>query len=154
MTLVSTFIPVDFYDWRPPDIHLNQLRCAHGDVTHLAFDDNSISSLSCMHVVEHIGLERFGDPFDPRGDLKAINELQRVLKTGGKLLFVVPVSGVMRIQYNAHRIYTYESIINYFNRLKLVSFALITDNNQYLENADCKIADIQKYGCGCFLFTK
>ncbi len=31
-----------------------------------------------MHVVEHVGLGRYGDPLDPDGDLKAIAELKRV----------------------------------------------------------------------------
>ena len=30
-----------------------------------------------MHVIEHIGLGRYGDPLDPDGDIKAINELKK-----------------------------------------------------------------------------
>ena len=44
-----------------------------------------------MHVIEHIGLGRYGDKFDYDGDLKAIKELKRVLAVGGNLLFVVPI---------------------------------------------------------------
>jgi hypothetical protein len=36
-----------------------------------------------MHVVEHIGLGRYGDPIDPDGDLKAISELKRVVQKRG-----------------------------------------------------------------------
>jgi hypothetical protein len=36
-----------------------------------------------MHVVEHIGLGRYGEPMDEQGDLKAIEELKRVLAPGG-----------------------------------------------------------------------
>jgi SAM-dependent methyltransferase len=154
ITCVSSFIPVEFYDYRPAQLNLSNLKTGFADVTKLPFDDDSIESLSCMHVVEHIGLERYGDPFDPQGDMKAITELQRVLMPGGNLLFVVPVGGQMRIQYNAHRIYTYESIINYFVELKLLQFALITDNGEYLENSDGNTASKQNYGCGCFWFTK
>jgi hypothetical protein len=59
-----------------------------------------------MHVIEHIGLGRYGEALDPDGDLKAIRELVRVLAAGGNLLVVVPV-GRPRIQFNAHRIYDY-----------------------------------------------
>jgi SAM-dependent methyltransferase len=107
-----------------------------------------------MHVVEHIGLERYGDIFDPEGDLKAIRELERVLKPNGNLLFVVPIEGKMRIQYNAHRIYTYNNIMEYFRNLKLVSFSLITDDAKFIEDAKIGISDLQKYGCGCFWFKK
>ena len=36
-----------------------------------------------MHVVEHIGLERYGDPFDSQGDLKPMRQLERVLAPQG-----------------------------------------------------------------------
>ncbi len=43
----------------------------------------SVESLSCKHVIEHIGLGRYGDVLDPGGDLKAISELKRALAVGG-----------------------------------------------------------------------
>jgi glycosyltransferase involved in cell wall biosynthesis len=151
---VSAFIPIDFYDYRPAKLNLSGLSCDFADVTKLPFADNSVESLSCMHVVEHIGLERYGDKFDPQGDLKAMRELQRVLKQGGELLFVVPVGGKMRIQYNAHRIYTYSSICEYFSGCTLKQFALVTDQGKFLPEADEKNANEQNYGCGCFLLRK
>lgn len=83
VTMLSAFLPVEFYDYRPADISLAGLRCCHADLISLPFESNSIKSLSCMHVIEHIGLERYGDPFDPQGDLKAMRELIRVLAPGG-----------------------------------------------------------------------
>ena len=145
---------MEFYDYRPANIKINNLECKSADVTSLPFEENSIDSLSCMHVVEHIGLERYGDAFDPEGDLKAINELKRVLKPSGNLLFVVPIGEKMRIQYNAHRIYTYEVILNYFSDLNLEEFSLITDDSSYIENATKEMANNQRYGCGCFFFKK
>jgi hypothetical protein len=43
-----------------------------------------------MHVVEHVGLGRYGDPIDANGDAQAIKELKCVLWPGGVLYFVVP----------------------------------------------------------------
>lgn len=153
-TLVSAFIPFEFYDYRPATVTLSDLKSHHADLLQLPFGDNSLPSLSCMHVVEHIGLERYGDPFDPKGDLKAMGELSRVLARGGCLLFVVPIGGEARIQYNAHRIYTYQMITNYFDKLTLCSFSLITDCGCYIENATDEDTMRQKYGCGCFVFIK
>jgi SAM-dependent methyltransferase len=154
ISLVSAFIPVDFYDYRPASIDISNLKCGMADLLCLPFPDNSIQSLSCMHVVEHIGLEQYGDPFDPKGDLKAIAELQRVLQPGGRLLFVVPVGDTARIQYNAHRIYTFDQIKTYFSKLELSSFSFITDKGKFIENAEFDDTKNNKYGCGCFLFTK
>ncbi len=154
VTLVSSFIPVKFYDYRPVDFTLSNLESKFGDLMALPFTDNSVSSLSCMHVVEHIGLQRYGDPIDAKGDIKAIAELTRVLKPGGHLYFVTPVGAEARIQYNAHRIYTYKMVLSLFPDLILEDFALVTDEGKFINNASESVADKQGYGCGCFLFTK
>lgn len=151
-TLVSAFVPIDFYDYRPVYIGLADLQIKCADLTALPFADSSIPSLSCMHVVEHIGLGRYGDALDSEGDLKAIRELKRVL--AGDLLFVVPVGGQPKVIFNLHRIYSYEQIIGYFKELKLVEFALIPDTGGFIEQATKELADGQNYGCGCFWFRK
>ena len=151
--IISAFVPVDFYDYRPADLKLSNLKSASADLTKLSFADNSLSSLSCMHTAEHIGLGRYGDPIDATGDLKAINELKRVLAPGGSLLFVVPV-GKQKIEYNAHRIYSYEMIREYFKELALKEFSLIDDAGYFMVNANSDAVKDQKYACGCFWFVK
>lgn len=153
--LVSAFVPIKFYDYRPVDLRLSQLTADCADLTNLVFETASIQSLSCMHVVEHIGLGRYGDALNPNNDLKAISELKRVLAPGGSLLFVVPV-GQPKIMFNAHRIYAVAQILDAFADLQLSQFALITDNlhNGLIENAPLELADRQKYGCGCFWFQR
>ena len=152
-TQLSAFIPVRFYDYRPAMMKLDNLISEKADLTNLFFDTNSIESLSCMHTVEHIGLGRYGDPIDPSGDLKAINELKRVVKPGGSLLFVTPV-GKARIIFNAHRIYSALAVEKAFEGFKLEDFSLVTDDSRFLRGAELKEADHQKYGCGCFWFKK
>jgi ubiquinone/menaquinone biosynthesis C-methylase UbiE len=118
--IVSAFVPIKFYDYRPANLQLSNLSTDSADLTCLPFNDASIESISCMHVVEHIGLGRYGDLLDPNGDLKAISELKRVLSTNGNLLFVVPVGGTPRIMFNAHRIYSYGQVISYFQDFELI----------------------------------
>lgn len=89
VTLVSAFLPIDFYDFRPVDLKMDGLESFHADIVNLPFENNSVYSFSCMHVVEHVGLGRYGDAIDYDGDLKAIAELLRVLAQGGNLIFVV-----------------------------------------------------------------
>jgi SAM-dependent methyltransferase len=154
--VASAFVPIDFYEYRPAEIELDRLTSRHADLTALPFDDASIPSLSCMHVVEHIGLGRYGDPLDPRGDLVAMLQLQRVLARGGTLLFVVPV-GRPRVQFNAHRIYGYEQVLEGFRGLRLVEFALIPDSAEtgnLMRHADPSLVSEQRYACGCFRFER
>ena len=132
MSIASAFVPITFYDYRPAPLTLGNLRCKRADLTSLPFADESVDSLSCMHVVEHIGLERYGDPFSPQGDIAAMRELARVLGRGGRLLFAVPIGGVAKIHYNAHRIYTYSAVLAAFGSLCLEEFALVTDRGDSL----------------------
>ncbi|MEH6503184.1 MAG: DUF268 domain-containing protein [Cycloclasticus sp.] len=154
-TLVSAFIPVKFYDYRPAQIALENFQCGHADIIGLPFKSNSIQSLSCMHVVEHIGLGRYGDKLDVDGDLKAIKELKRVVAGNGDLYFVVPI-GKAKIMFNAHRIYAYEQILSYFKGFSLKEFTLIPDQSTdgLIVNATKEQSDMQNYGCGCFWFQK
>ena len=154
-SIVSAFIPTEFYDFRPAPLVLDGLKCGAADLTELPFASNSIASLSCMHVLEHIGLGRYGDPLDANGDLTAMRELIRVLAPGGDLLVAVPM-GRERVQFNAHRIYDYHRLISYFDGLTLQEFALIPDGPvaDGLLAADASLAAAQEYGCGCFWFKK
>lgn len=151
--IVSAFVPVDFYDYRPANLKLSNLSSQPGDLNKLTFEDNSIKSLSCMHTIEHIGLGRYGDAIDAQGDISSINELKRVVEPNGSLLFVVPV-GKPKIEFNAHRIYSYEQVVGYFKGFKLKEFSLVTDTADFIENANHELVKNQNYGCGCFWFIK
>lgn len=154
--LVSAFIPVRFYDYRPADLRLTGLQTAHADLHNLPFEKHSIKSVSCMHTLEHIGLGRYGDPIDPEGDLKAIKGLKSVLASGGDMLIVVPI-GIPKIEYNAHRIYSYEQIMSYFadEKVYLHEFSFIPEfekDGGLMRNADPLLAKDAHYACGCFWF--
>lgn len=60
----------------------------------------------CFNIssIEHDGLGRYGDPLDPRGDLKTMLEYKNILKEDGLMFLAVPV-GEDRVYYNVHRIY-------------------------------------------------
>lgn len=155
-SILSASLPIEFYDYRPASLGLDNLRSERADLLRLPFEDGSIQSLSCMHVVEHIGLGRYGDALDSHGDLRAIAELKRVVAPMGDLLLVVPV-GRPRVMFNAHRIYSYEQILSYFSELVLKEFALIPDDEAtggLMRHANSDLVKDQVYACGCFWFQK
>jgi len=154
--IVSAATPVAFYDFRPASLGLDGLDSAAADLCALHFADDSIASLSCLHVLEHVGLGRYGDPIDPTGDVLAASELRRALAPGGSLLIVVPV-GQPRVQFNAHRVYGYEQVLELFHGLALEEFALIPDDEAQgglLRHAAPTLVATQNYACGCFHFRK
>ena len=155
-SVVSAFVPVEFYEYHPPAVELARLGVHSVDLLKLPFADGSVSSLSCMHVVEHVGLGRYGDPLDPDADLQAMAELKRALAPGGQLLFVVPV-GRPRVAFNAHRVYALDTIEEAFTGLDLREFALIPDSARdggLIRGAAPELAARQDCGCGCFWFVR
>jgi hypothetical protein len=143
-TILSAFVPVKFYDYRPAKLTLDNYFTDFIDLKKLSFESNSIMSISCMHTIEHIGLGRYGDELDVDGDIKSINELKRVLAFDGNLLFVTPV-GKPKIAFNAHRIYSYEQIIDYFCPLELIEFSLIPDSGGLIRHANPSLVSDQEY---------
>jgi len=153
-TLVSAFVETEFYDFRPASVQLDGLTCSKGDATALPFKSKSVESISCMHVVEHIGLGRYGDELDAEGDLKAISELKRVISDDGHIYFVVPIGGVANIQFNKHRVYTYQMVKGLFDEFDIVDFSLVTDSGDFIPKSSEKLSNEQVYGCGCFLLKR
>lgn len=154
--IISAFVPVAFFDYRPASLHLSDLTTGHADLTQLHFASNSISSLSCMHTIEHIGLGRYGDPVNPDGDVKACSELARVLAPEGQLIFVTPIGKEGVIQFNAHRIYTYELVLKLFTTLRLEEFSYVPETGTAGVRENAKPEDLvnETYACGLFLFSK
>lgn len=151
--LLGAVIPVTFVDYRPLQVELTGLESLGADILKLPFAAKSIESLSCLHVAEHIGLGRYGDPLDPQGTLKAAHELTRVLAEGGNLYFALPV-GKPCLCFNAHRIHQASTICNYFSNLELVEFSGVHDDGRYVERVGISEFDDSDYACGFFWFRR
>ncbi len=150
---VSLITHSEFIDIRPIRTNLVNLTVKKADVLQLPYKSNSVSSLSSLHVLEHIGLGRYGDPIDSEGTLKAIQEIIRVLKKGGYFYISLPI-GKYRICFNAHRIHTPQMIVDYCSGLKLIDFSVVDDVGAYSENVDYHKYSKLHYGCGMFRFKK
>jgi hypothetical protein len=150
---LTVITQVTFIDIRPLMANLENLCSRKGDILSMPFENNSILSLSCLHVAEHIGLGRYGDPLDPLGTKKACKELTRILAIGGNLYFSLPV-GKPKLCFNAHRIHSPQQIIEYFSDLELVELSGVDDEGNFIKNIDITILANSDYACGLFHFTK
>jgi SAM-dependent methyltransferase len=124
-----------------------------GSITALPLPDDSVPSVSCLHVLEHIGLGRYGDPVDPDGWRRGLAELQRVLAPGGRLYLGVPI-GTERLHFNAHRVFRPATIIAAASRLTLATFSYVDDAGDLHENVEVERFPGAEYGCGLFEFRK
>lgn len=150
---LTTLVEVVFVDIRPLDVHLDRLTSIAGSVLDLPFADRSVESISCLHVAEHVGLGRYGDPLDPSGTQRAAKELQRVLAPNGQLLFSLPV-GVPRVCFNAHRIHGPREIVGMFDELELAEFSAVDDAGTFSVDRDPADLEDARYGLGLFRFVR
>lgn len=153
LSVLSAQQATTFVDYRPLKAKLPGLDSMAGDILNLPFADDSVQSLSCLHVIEHIGLGRYGDPIDPQGSVKAALELQRIVSPGGKLFLSLPI-GRERVCFNAHRVHAPATVLALFPRMKLLEFSYVDDAGCYHEAQPIKVTDSLEYGCGLFCFEK
>jgi hypothetical protein len=153
VSVLSAFVPTTFIDFRPLPVNLTNLQTRAGDIMRLPFAEGELCSLSCLHVIEHIGLGRYGDPLDPDGLRKAASELKRVVARNGRLYLSTPV-GRERVCFNAHRISSPGSLIALFDGFDLASFGLVDDQGAFRPGASPADGENLEYGCGLFEFVK
>ena len=147
--IISQYVPVTMVDIRPIDVELENLHFKEGSVLNLPFEDNSIESISTLCVIEHIGLGRYGDPIDAWGSEKAIEELKRVTKKNGTILFSVPVDDRDKVYFNANRAFTRDHIIKLFDECELIE-----EKYQYGKKLYDSYDANKGFGTGLYMFRK
>jgi len=150
---LTAFTKVTFVDIRPLVTKLENLNAKEGSILALPFADNSVLSLSCVSVAEHIGLGRYGDSLDVDGTKKACKELSRVLAPNGKLYFSLPL-GKPTLCFNSHRTHSPAQILQYFNNLELLELSGIDDTGTFIRNISHTVLENSNFACGLFIFTK
>jgi len=149
----SAICDIEMVEYRPIGIGIDNIRMIPGDILNLPYADKEVRSLSCLHVIEHIGLGRYGDRMDPLGSEKSAKELARVLSIGGSLYLGVPI-GRERVEFNAHRVFYPSSVLSMFSDLVLIDFKAINDDGVFLQDANINVFDDANYSCGLFHFSR
>lgn len=152
--MLATNLKVVFVDVRRCDNQLVNMDFVQGSLISLPFASNSIPSLSCLSVAEHIGLGRYDDGIDWAGTKRAADELSRVLAPRGMLYFSVPI-GRSRVFFNAHRVHPITEILAMFSSLKLLDFSSVDAAGRFRTKTPIDtVRDDQDCPSGMFLFTK
>lgn len=149
---------VNYIDIRPLPDNIEHLCFIQGDATNLeSIQNNSISSLSSLHAIEHFGLGRYADPIDAEACFKAMKAFQRVLQVGGRLYLGVPVGPENKVVFNAHRIFHPMTVINQFSELQLLEFSYVEGANVVnvpLNQIERVSSRLEADTCGLFEFSK
>lgn len=153
LAVLSGFVPTVFVDVRPLQAYFSGLMRVAGNIQNLPFSDGCLQSVSSLHVIEHVGLGRYGDRLDPNGSSRAAAELVRVLAPGGRLLVSIPV-GRERVEFNAHRVFAPETVLVMFEGLTLAAFSMVDDGGAYHANVSPAYGRNAEYACGMFEFWR
>ncbi len=155
--LLASGIDVTMIDVREFPEKVEGLHTIVDDATSLRqIQDNSIESFSALCSLEHFGLGRYGDPIDPEACFKCFDNIQRKLKSGGKLYISLPI-GKERLEFNTHRVFYPSTVIDCFGSLNLKEFSC-TSNGKIEYNVDIHKYDNDlhngNYRYGLFYFMK
>ena len=74
----------------------------------LSFNDDTFLWATSLHAIEHFGLGRYGDTVDPKGDIRGIQEIHRILQSQGIFVGSVPIvpEGQEHVAFNKNRKYS------------------------------------------------
>jgi SAM-dependent methyltransferase len=157
---VASYREIEVFDIREqkssfPNIRFRRLDLMNKDFNLIDYCD----SVSCLHVLEHFGLGRYGDKVDYEGHLLGWENINKLLKQGGKLYFSVPI-GEQRIEFNAHRVFSMRYLLKMIgSKYRIDSFSYVRDNGQLIRDPKLDEGSIASsfschYGCGIFELTK
>jgi len=157
---LATFRKVIVIDIRALTSQVENIEFIQADMMNVSDDMiESCDSLSCLHALEHFGLGRYGDPVDFDGHLRGFDNLTKLLKPGGVLYFSVPI-GRQRIEFNAHRVFSINYLLDMFSaNYDIGSFSYVDDQGDLIQEAKLNTELTQNnfgcnFGCGIFELTK
>ncbi len=152
---VACFREIEVYDIRPISHKVRNIRFVQRDLMKSA-EHEVCDSLSCLHVIEHFGLGRYGDEIDPWGYKRGFKHVSDLLRPSGSFYFSVPM-GPQRVEFNAHRVFELRYLLNMIGQLgfDIREFSFVNDDGSLIENAPLTeemITSNCSVNLGCALF--
>jgi len=158
---VASFTDVEVFDIRPLRSTAAHITFRQADLLDVRHDyEGYAESLSCLHVLEHFGLGRYGDPVDPEGHLKGWQSLERMVRPGGRFYFAVPIGQHQRIEFDAHRVFSVPYLLGLIvPSFHIDRFSSVDDEGDLHVGQDPQSSAARdsfgyRLGCGIFELTK
>jgi len=158
---VASFREIEIFDIRK--LHSNIENIIFKQIDFMSTNNYPLSycdSISSLNVIEHFGLGRYGDSIDPNGHLNGFNNISKMLKKDGIFYFSVPMGKEQKIEFNAHRIFNLQYLIDWVRNLYHIdNFCYIDDMGDLCENTQLTDDNIKysfncNFGCAIFILRK
>ena len=156
---VASWMEIFVLDIRPLKMAIKNITFKQADLMDESFDWESMAtgSVSCLHALEHFGLGRYGDALDPLAHEKGLRNLARLVKSDGSLYLAVPVSVNPRIEFNAHRVFSFPHLRSLVEETFEIEDVAVVDDTGQLQRGMDQLSDesSQSWSChyGCVILT-
>jgi SAM-dependent methyltransferase len=152
VTHVASFRKIDVLDIRPLDNKVENINFIQCDLMWDCIEFyESTDSISCLHTIEHFWLWRYWDTIDANGHIKWLENMYNFLKKWWLFYFSTPI-WPQRIEFNAHRVFDINYLIQLFkNKYTILSFSYVDDNWDLHKNIDLT-NDMIKNNCWCIFW--
>jgi len=157
---VAAFRSIEIIDIRKQTSKARNITFRQADLMELPPDlIESCDSISSLHVIEHFGLGRYGDPIDYWGYQKAIDNIAKIVSRGGTFYLSTPI-GPQRIEFNSQRVFSVRFLLDILSQhFSLSGFSYVDDQGDLHEEVTMAEDQIDRnfgcyYGCGIFELIK
>ena len=135
---VASFREIEVIDIRPVESDASGITFHCLDFMGLPEEwHGAADSVSCLHVLEHFGLGRYGDDIAADGWLRGLRSLHALLEDNGTLYLAVPTGEIQRIEFNAHRVFSLPYLRGHLlDSFEIEKLAFVNDKGKLIRDVD------------------
>jgi 2-polyprenyl-3-methyl-5-hydroxy-6-metoxy-1,4-benzoquinol methylase len=138
---------IDYKEY--PEKH-KKLVSVKTDIRKMPIPDKKFDAITCISTIEHIGLNVYGDPEYDEGDILAVRELTRTLKTEGLLIITTPFGEKYHLKKwmgGQERVYDMNRLTQLFKEYKILieSYYIPNKKREWVKatrDEACKVYDV------------
>ncbi len=115
-------IDINDYRRKHPNFHFHK-----ADILKSGYQKNYFDLVTSISTIEHIGLGRYNDKKDIKGDIKTLKEVYRIVKPGGQVLITLPFGKPANTDW--YRVYNLERVRRLFTGFKIIKRYVFQNKN-------------------------